>query len=143
MAFVITPDDAVQAVLPDSKPPFVMSSVAVPPLALTVRFSVVVWLRLPDVPVIVTNFVPVAAVLLALNVSVLLPVVLAGLNDAVTPDGSPDADKATLPLKPFCGVTVIVSPTPEPCATVAEAGDAASEKSGVGEEPATAKIRSS
>jgi len=40
---------------------------------------------------------------------VLVLVVLAGLNDAVTPDGRPEADKLTLPLKPFVGLTVIVS----------------------------------
>ena len=31
-----------------------------------------------------------------------------GLKEAVTPPGKPEAVKMTLPLKPFCGVTVIV-----------------------------------
>jgi hypothetical protein len=31
------------------------------------------------------------------------------LNDAVTPAGNPEADKLTLPLKPFCGVTPMVA----------------------------------
>ncbi len=57
--------------------------------------------KLPDVPVMVTMTVPVAAVLVADSVSVLVLVVLLGLNDAVTPLGSPDADKSTFPLKPF------------------------------------------
>jgi hypothetical protein len=82
---------------------------------------VVVFVKLPDEPVTVTVTVPVAAVLLAVSVKVLvLAVLLAvsvkvlvlavllGLNDAVTPVGRLDADKLTLLLKPFCGVTVMV-----------------------------------
>ena len=57
---------------------------------------------------IVTVDVPVVAVPLAVNVSVLVLVVLLGLNDGVTPLGRPEADKLTLPVKPFCGLTVIV-----------------------------------
>ena len=52
--------------------------------------------------------VPVVAVLLAAKVSVLVAVAEAGLNEAVTPDGRPDADRLTLLVNPFCGVTVIV-----------------------------------
>src|SRR5258707_831151 len=40
-------------------------------------------------------------------VKTLVPAVLLGLNDAVTPLGKPDADKLTLALKPLCGMTVI------------------------------------
>ena len=65
----------------------------------------------PDVPVTVTVTVPVAAVLL-------------GLNDAVTPLGRPDADRPTLLLKPFCGVTVMVLAPLVPCAIVKLFGDA-------------------
>jgi len=43
-----------------------------------------------------------------LTADVLVVAVLLGLNDAVTPLGRPDADKLTLPLKPFCGVTVML-----------------------------------
>jgi len=74
----------------------------------TVRKIVVVFVKLPDEPVTVSVNVPVVAVLLAVKVSVLLLAVLLGLNDAVTPLGRPDADKLTLLLKPFCGVTVMV-----------------------------------
>jgi hypothetical protein len=77
-----------------------------------------VFVRLPDVPVIVTVTVPVVAVLLAASVNVLELVVLLGLNDAVTPLGRPDADKLTLLLKPFCGVTVMVLAPLAPCVTV-------------------------
>ena len=115
-----------------------------PPLdADTARPSVVVCVSKPDVPVIVTVALPVAAVLLALRVSVLDPVVLAGLNDAVTPDGSPEALSATLPLKPFCGEIVTELVPLAPCVTLNEAGDAAIEKSGAGAVEDTAKIRSS
>ena len=75
--------------------------------AFTVREIVVVLVKLPDVPVTVTVTVPVVAMLLAVSVNVLVPAVLLGLKDAVTPLGRPDADKLTLPLKPFCGVTVM------------------------------------
>jgi hypothetical protein len=74
----------------------------------TVRAIVVVCVRPPDVPVIVTVTLPVVAVLLAVSVSVLVLVVLPGMKDGVTPLGRPEADKLTLPVKPFCGVTVIV-----------------------------------
>jgi hypothetical protein len=69
---------------------------------------VVVLIKPPDVPVTVTVTVPVAAVLLAVSVNVLELDVVLGLNDAVTPLGRPDANKLTLLLKPFCGVTVMV-----------------------------------
>ena len=74
----------------------------------TVRLSVVVSVRVPDVPVIVTVAVPVAVVALAVRVSVLLLVAGLGLNAAVTPLGKPVAERVTLPLKPFNGVMVIV-----------------------------------
>ena len=83
-----------------------------------------VFVKLPDVPVTVTVTVPVAAVLLAVRVNVLVLAVLLGLNDAVTPLGKPDADKLTLLLKPFCGVTVMVLAPLAPCAIVMLFGDA-------------------
>lgn len=76
--------------------------------ARTVSETEVVFVKLPEVPVIATLTVPVVAVPLAVNVKVLVPVVLAGLKAAVTPLGRPEADKLTLPVKPFCGVTVMV-----------------------------------
>jgi len=75
--------------------------------AVTVREIVVEALKAPEVPVTVTLKVPVTAAL-ALSCSVLLLVVLAGLNDAVTPLGRPEADKLTLPLKPLSWLKVIV-----------------------------------
>jgi hypothetical protein len=76
------------------------------------------------VPVTVTVTVPVAAVLLAFSVNVLVLDVLLGLNVAVTPLGRPDADKLTLPLNPFCGVTVMVLAPLAPCTIVKLLGDA-------------------
>ena len=52
--------------------------------------------------------VPVVAPLLAVNVRLLVVVAELGLNEAVTPLGRPEADRLTLPAKPFCGVTVTV-----------------------------------
>jgi hypothetical protein len=89
-----------------------------------VREIVVVFVKLPDVPVTVTVTVPVVAVLLAVRVSVLVLAVLLGLNAADTPLGRPDADKLTLLLKPFCGVTVMVLGLVVPCAIVKVLGDA-------------------
>ena len=69
----------------------------------TVRWTVVVWFRLPQMPVMVTVAVPVVAVLLAVNVRTL--VLVAGFvpNDAVTPDRIPVADRVALPVKPPVG----------------------------------------
>jgi hypothetical protein len=78
------------------------------PNAFTVSVMVVDALNLPEVPLIVTVAIPAVAVLLAVRVSVLLLVAGLGLNSAVTPLGKPDAERVTLPLKPFDGVTVIV-----------------------------------
>lgn len=97
-----------------------------------VREMVVVLVSVPEVPVIVTVTVPVVAVPLAVSVNVLVFVVLEGLNDAVTPLGRPDADKATLPLKPLSGFTVIVLAPLEPCVMVRLLGEAERVKFGGG-----------
>jgi hypothetical protein len=90
----------------------------------TVREIVVEFDKLPEVPVMVTVAAPVVAVLLAVSVRVLVVVAGFVLNDAVTPLGNPDADKVTLPLKPFCGVTVSVLAPFVPCVIVKLLGDA-------------------
>jgi hypothetical protein len=78
----------------------------------------------PDAPETVTVTVPVAAVLLAASVNVLVLAVLLGLNDAVTPLGRPDADKLTLALKPLCGVTVMMLVPFVPWTTLRLVGEA-------------------
>ena len=90
----------------------------------TVKVIVLVFIKLPDEPVIVTVAVPVVAVLLVANVNVLVMVAGFGLNDALTPLGRPEADKLTLPLKPFCGVTVIMLVPVLPCVMLRLLGDA-------------------
>ena len=88
------------------------------------RLTVVVRVSVPDVPLTVTVTVPVVAVLLAASVSVLVVVAGFGLNVALTPAGSPVASRATLPLNPFCGDTVIVLVPLPPCTTVTLLGEA-------------------
>lgn len=56
-------------------------------------------------PVTVIMLEPSTAELLAVNVSTVLLVVGFGENDAVTPLGSPETARSTLPLKPYCGYT--------------------------------------
>jgi hypothetical protein len=102
-----------------------------------VRVNTVAFVKLPEVPVIVTVTIPVFAVLLAVSVSVLEIAVEVGLNDAVTPFGRPDADKLTLLLKPFCGLTVIVLVALAPCRTVKLLGDTERVKFGG---PVTVKV---
>src|SRR5579859_4109661 len=77
------------------------TAVVPPPLpaGFTVRFTEVVCVRLPVEPAMEIVAAPVVAVALAVRVSVVDPVELAGLNEAVTPAGSPAAAKVTLLLK--------------------------------------------
>src|SRR5260370_21392991 len=72
----------------------------------------------------VTVDVPVVGVLLAASVSVLVPVVLVGVNVAVTPLGMPDAARATLPVKPFSAATETVLVPLAPCISVRLLGNA-------------------
>ena len=97
----------------------------------TVRLTVVVCFKLPDVPVMVTVEVPTAAVALAVRVSWLVEVVGFVPNAAVTPLGNPEALRVTLPVKPFSGETVMVLVPLLPCATVTEVGFALKLKSAV------------
>jgi hypothetical protein len=144
--------EAVKATLPVNPPISVTAMVSVPlvpcltvrvdaeglrlnpvvVLALTVRAMVVLAVVLPEVPVIVTvTGPPVVAVLLAVSVSTLEVVEEAGLNEAVTPLGSPVAVKDGLPLKPFTSVTEMVSVALLPCVTVSVVAERDSVKLGV------------
>lgn len=96
---------------------------------LTTREIVVVADKLCEappakVPWMVMVEVPACAELLAKNDSTVLPVVELGVNDAVTPDGTPDALKVTAPVNPLMSFTVIVSVAPAfgETVTVFEAG---------------------
>ncbi len=74
---------------------------SVKPGTAMVRLTVAVSFSFPDVPVTVTVDVPPVAVLAAVSVRALELVALAGLKDAVTPLGRPDATRLTAPLKLF------------------------------------------
>lgn len=104
-------------------PPFPLAGV-------TVRVIALLWLREPLVPVTVTVLVPVAAVLDALKVSVLVPLLETGLKLAVTPAGRLLAANATVPLNPFTGDAMMELVLVPPCATETLAGLAEREKSG-------------
>ena len=98
---------------------------------LTVRASVVVAVRLPEVPVMVTVDVPVVAVALAVRVSTLVPVVGFVPNVAVTPLGRPDAASVTLPVNPSTSCTVMVLVPLLPWVIVRLLGESESVKLGV------------
>jgi hypothetical protein len=68
---------------------------------------------------------PSAAPAVALNVSVVVRVAAAGLKVAVTPEGRPETEKVTMPLKPVCGATVMVLTPLPPWGTLRLAGDGA------------------
>src|SRR5260370_37396873 len=93
---------------------------------------VVVCVKLPKVPRTWTENVPMVALLPAVSVNVLVPVAGFGLKDAVTPRGRLEADKLTLPVKPFCGLTVMAEGTFPPRARLREFGEAERAKSGGG-----------
>ena len=98
---------------------------------MTVSAMLTVAVNVPDVPVMMTLEVRAVAVLLAVRVSTLLPVVGLVLNTAPTPLGSPDAANVTLPANPPASITVTVSVMAEPCVTDSVAAAAASVKLGV------------
>jgi len=88
-----------------------------------VRETVVVVVKLPEEPVIVTVTVPIVAVPVADRVKRLL--VVAGFVPklALTPLGRPDAVKFTLPLKPLRGLIVMVVEPTAPWGKVKLVGD--------------------
>ena len=65
------------------------------------------------------------AELLAVSVSRVLPVVGFALQEAVTPLGSPDMARFTLPLNPFCETTEIVDVSEPPGTKVKASGASA------------------
>lgn len=81
-----------------------------PPLALTTNVTVVVCCVEPDVPVIVTVYVPAAVPLVVVTVNVDVPdvLMLVGEKDGVPPPGSPEAASVTVPAKPDSAPTVAV-----------------------------------
>ena len=90
----------------------------------TVRLILTECDRPPDLPLTLTLKVPVDAELLTVNVNVLLEVEGFALKEAVTPVGTLNAEKLTLPVKPFVGLMVIVDVPVLPRATLRLVGDA-------------------
>jgi hypothetical protein len=102
------------------------------PALFTVRATSVVLVRRPDAPVMVIFAVPMAAELLAANVTVLMLFVPTGLKEAVTPLGTPEADRVTMLEKPFCGITVTVLVPVLPRVMLTLLGEEDREKPGIG-----------
>ena len=96
-----------------------------PEAAVTVRPSANVLTILPDLPEMVTVALPGTAELDADKVRVV------ELKDAVTPAAKPEALRATVPEKPFSGVTAMVLVTLAPGVTDRTAGVDAMLKEGV------------
>jgi len=95
-------------------------------VAVTVMLTVVVWLNVPEAPVIVTVVgPPTAAVPAAVNVTTLLA------HDAVTPAGRPVTEYVGVPEYPFIPVTVTVLVPVLPCMIDRVLGDADRLKSAV------------
>src|SRR5262249_10336633 len=97
-----------------------------------VNVSVMLWLKLPEVPLIVMVNVPTLAALEALTVSVLPVVAGLGRNEAVTPFSKPDTDSVTLLLKLLSRLIVMVLVPLLPRAMVRELGESERLKSGCG-----------
>lgn len=76
----------------------------------TVSVTVALCVRLPSVPVIVRVYVPagVDEAVVTFMVEEPAPVIEDGVKEAEAPAGNPLALSATLSLKPFCAVVVIV-----------------------------------
>src|SRR5438094_563905 len=85
----------------------------VPPDGLTVKLTVVVWVKVPSVPVMVMVAPPVVAVPLA-------------------PRGKTDADRFAVPLKALISDTEMVLVVLWACVTVTLDGAADNEKAGAG-----------
>ena len=97
---------------------------------MTDKTTLAVAVNVPDVPVMMTFAVPALAVLLAVRVSTLEPVVGLVLNTAPTPLGSPAAVSVTLPANPPVSITVTVSVMADPWVTESVGEDADSVKFG-------------
>ena len=100
-------------------------------LLTTVSATVVLCEPLVAVPVTVTVYVPAAALVLAVNVSVeLLPELMGfGLNEAVTPEGTPEALRLTLSVEPEVIVVDTVTFPLDPALTLRLVGETLIEKS--------------
>jgi len=78
--------------------------------ALTTKVTVVLWLREPLVPVMVSVYEPAGVVVevVTVRVEVPEPATEVGLNTPVVPEGRPLTPNVTVPVNPFNGATVAV-----------------------------------
>ena len=98
----------------------------------TVNVMLVLAVRFPAVPVTVTVAAPNAAPALAAKFNTLAVAVLVGLNEAVTPLGSPDTLRLTVLLNPLSGVTVMLAPPPPPGLILSDVGAGLRANDGMG-----------
>lgn len=107
----------------------------------TVRLAVAEWVSAPLIPVIVSDTVPAGVVLVVFTVSVEVPAG-AGLGEKIqeAPAGNPLQVRLATPLKPPLATMETVKVVEAPAATVCDAGETLSEKSGVGGGCATVSV---
>jgi hypothetical protein len=100
----------------------------------TVNVNVVVCVPDVAVPVTVTGYVPagVDADVAIVNVDEPPAVTDVGLNDALAPDGNPDAENATDCAEPDVTAVFTVVEPDWPALTMADVGDTDTEKSSLG-----------
>src|SRR6478735_6224231 len=131
----MTPEVAVQGVLPDSKPPLRIASELVQPGPPPPTVSEYVVLCVADpVPVTVMVYVPLATDEPTATVMVEDEPDCTddGLNDTVTPLGAPDDDSATFCAEPLVVAVLTVAVTELPAVVLPELGFTETEKSFVG-----------
>ena len=99
----------------------------------TIRETVTISVMLPEVPVTLILYVPVAVddPTVTVMVEVPAPKIEVGLKLTVTPVGWPDADKVMPESKPFVTVLVIVDVAELPCSSENIVGEAVRPKPGV------------
>lgn len=99
--------------------------------AYTVTFRVVLAVREPEVPVMVSATAAAGAELLAVRVRTLVPLVGFVPHDAITPVGSAEVTaRLTLPVNPYWGITVTVEVAAAPWSMVRMPGASESRKLG-------------
>jgi hypothetical protein len=110
----LKPPEGVTVTVDVAEPPAVMvpgdSVVAVTANVVTVRLAVVVWTKVPEVPVIVKLEVPPGADAVVFTESDALTCPLPDgteteAGEQETPEGSPVQVKLVVPLNPVCGFT--------------------------------------
>jgi hypothetical protein len=91
---------------------------------LTTSVTPSVWLSVPVLPVITSEYVPGETTLVVVTLSVDEPDVttLVGVNAAVAPEGKPATLKKTFPANPDPGVRVTVNVAALPAGTDCEVG---------------------